>query len=267
MIMKKIVSFIVFVLFLSEVKAQDFALKQLEDSPRHHEWVKVKSGDREVHCFVVFPEVSKEATVAIVIHENRGLTDWVRSFSDQLAKAGYIAVAPDLLSGFSSEYKKTSGFPSSDDARNAIYELAAEQVQNDLNAVQAFAAKMEAGNGNTVAIGFCWGGSQSFRFATYNKQLDAALVFYGSAPESESAIGNIVAPVYGFYGENDSRINSGIPATEKMMKEAGKTYDYEIYDGAGHAYMRQGDDPDASGDNKTARDKSWERIKAILSEI
>ncbi len=265
--MRKIVSVIIFVLFLSGANAQDFARKQLDESPRHHEWVKVKSGNREVHCFVVFPEVSKEATVAIVIHENRGLTDWVRSFSDQLAAAGYIAVAPDMLSGFSLEYKKTSDFPSSDDARNAIYELTPEQVKNDLNAVQSYAEKMQAGNGKTVAIGFCWGGSQSFRFATYNDKLKAALVFYGSAPESESAIEKIKAPVYGFYGENDSRINSGIPATEKMMSEAGKTYEYEIYDGAGHAYMRQGDDPAVSDDNTKARNESWNRIKAILSEI
>ncbi|WP_339734435.1 dienelactone hydrolase family protein [uncultured Sunxiuqinia sp.] len=265
--MVKIVSLIVFVLFLSEANAQDFARRQLEASPRHHEWVKVKSGEREVHCFVVFPEVSKEATVAIVIHENRGLTDWVRSFSDQLAKAGYIAVAPDMLSDFSTDYQKTSDFPSSDDARNAIYELAPEQVKNDLNAVQSYAAKMQAGNGKTVAIGFCWGGSQSFRFATNNDKLKAALVFYGSAPESASEIERITAPVYGFYGENDSRINSGIPATEKMMKEAGKIYDYVIYDGAGHAYMRQGDAPEELGDNKKARDESWKRIKTILSEI
>jgi carboxymethylenebutenolidase len=265
--MKKTVTFIASMLFLSGANAQDFARKQLEESPRHHEWVKVKSGDREVLCFVAFPEVSKGATVAIVIHENRGLTDWVRSFSDQLAKAGYIAVAPDMLSGFSTDYQKTSDFPSSDDARNAIYELAPEQVKNDLNAVQAYAEKMQAGNGKTVAIGFCWGGSQSFRFVTYNDKLKAALVFYGSAPESASAIEKIAAPVYGFYGENDSRINSGIPATETMMKDAGKTYDYEIYDGAGHAYMRQGDDPKEMGDNKKARDESWKRIKAILSEI
>lgn len=108
--MVKIVSLIVFVLFLSEANAQDFARRQLEESPRHHEWVKVKSGDREVHCFVVFPEVSKEATVAIVIHENRGLTDWVRSFSDQLAKAGYIAVAPDMLVGLLNRLSKNQRF-------------------------------------------------------------------------------------------------------------------------------------------------------------
>ena len=265
--MKKLIVSFVSVFALSGLQAQDFALKQLENSPRHHEWIKVKSGGREVHCFVVFPEVSGKATVAIVIHENRGMTDWVRSFCDQLAEAGYIAVAPDLLSGFSSEYKKTSDFPNSDDARNAIYELNPDQVKNDLNAVQAYAEEMQAGNGKTVSIGFCWGGMQSFRFVTYNKRLKAAMVFYGSSPESADEIAKISAPVYGFYGGNDARINAGIPATEKMMKEADKTFDYKIYDGAGHAYMRQGDDPAVSDDNKKARDQSWDRIKKIMREI
>jgi carboxymethylenebutenolidase len=247
--------------------AQQFAVEQLENSPRHHEWTKVKSEDHEVNCFVVYPEVSGKATVAIVIHENQGLTDWVRSFADQVAAAGYIAVAPDLLSDFSSQYKKTSDFPSSDEARNAIYELDPDKVKNDLNAVQAYAEGLQAGNGKTVSIGFCWGGMQRFRFATYNNKLKAALVFYGSAPESESDIRQITAPVYGFYGGNDSRINSGIPGAEKLMKKAGKTYEYTIYDGAGHAYMRQGDSPDASPENKKARDESWERLKKILSGI
>ncbi len=247
--------------------AQDFARQQLENSPRHHEWVKVRSGDREVNCFVAFPEVSDKVPVVIVIHENKGLTDWVRSFTDQLAEAGYIVLAPDLLSDYSSQYKKTSDFPSADKATNAIYELDPDQVKNDLNAVQAYAEKMKAGNGKTVSAGFCWGGMQSFRFATYNDRLKAALVFYGSAPASSAEIEKITAPVYGFYGGNDSRINSGIPEAEKLMKEAGKTYDYEIYPGAGHAYMRSGDGPDASPENKNARDLSWKRLKKILAGI
>jgi carboxymethylenebutenolidase len=265
--MKKLIYSFLCVCPLSGADAQNLALQQLENSPRHHEWVKVKSGERDVNCFIAFPEVSGKSTVAIVIHENQGLTDWVRSFSDQLAAAGYIVVAPDLLSDFSSEYKKTSDFPSLDEARNAIYELDADQVKNDLNAVQAYAEGMQAGNGKTVSIGFCWGGMQSFRFATFNNKLKAALVFYGSAPESASEIEKITAPVYGFYGARDSRINSGIADAEKLMKEAGKTYEYVIYDGAGHAYMRQGDSPDASPENKKARDQSWERIKKILSGI
>lgn len=263
----KVLTFLFLTFFYLLASAQDFALKQLENSPRHNEWVNVKSGEREVNCFVAYPEVSEKATVIIVIHENRGMTDWVRSFADQLAAEGYIAVAPDLLSDFSAEYRKTSDFATSDDARNAIYQLDNNVVQADLNATQQYASGIPSGNGKTVAIGFCWGGSQSFRFANYNNQLKAALVFYGSAPENRDEIEMISSPVYGFYGGNDARINAGIPDTEKAMKEAGKTYEYEIYDGAGHAYMRQGDDPSGSVENKNARDQSWERIKAILAGL
>ena len=248
------------------VNAQDFAIKQLEDSPRHHEWVKVENADRDINCFVVYPEISEKATVVIAIHENRGLTDWVRSFADKLAEKGYIVVAPDLLSDFNDEYTSTSEFPSSDAARNAIYELPPEQVKYDLMAVQDFSEQLPAGNGKTVVAGFCWGGSQSFRMATYNKDIHAALVFYGSAPEKDK-IKNISAPVYGFYGGNDERINSGISETEQQMREEGKKYNYFIYPGAGHAFMRRGADPSGSAENIKARDEAWGKMLEILRKI
>jgi len=248
------------------INAQDLAIKQLEDSPRHHEWVKVENADRDIKCFVAYPEISEKATVVIVIHENRGLTDWVRSFSDKLAAKGYIAVAPDLLSEFNNKYASTADFPNSDAARNAIYELSPDQVKYDLMAVQDYAEQLQAGNGKTVVAGFCWGGSQSFRMATYNQDIEAALVFYGSAPEKEK-IKNISAPVYGFYGGNDERINSGIPETEQQMRAEGKKYNYFIYPGAGHAFMRHGADPSGSAENIKARDEAWEKMLEILGKI
>jgi len=254
-------------LYSGKIYSQDFALKQLENSPRHHEWIQVKSGERNVNCFVAYPEKSENALVVIVIHENRGLTDWVRSFADQLAAEGYITIAPDLLSDFSADFRKTSSFSNSDDARNALYQLAPDQITSDLNAVQKYAATLPSSNGKTAVAGFCWGGSQSFRFATHSNEIKAALVFYGSAPAESSDIARIKAPVYGFYGENDQRSNAGIQETEKMMMEAGKKYDYVIYPGAGHAYMRQGDDPVGSVDNRNARNNSWLRLKDILSGL
>lgn len=252
---------------VSSLFAQDYALKQLENSPRHHEWVEVEYEGRTVHCFVAFPEKSEATMAMIVIHENRGLTDWVRSFADQMAEAGYIAVAPDLLSGFSEKHQKTSDFPSSDEARKAIYQLDQEQVSKDLDAVQAYAGKMQAANGLTAAIGFCWGGSQSFRFATSNEKIKAALVFYGTAPKDSAAFETIKNPVYGFYGGNDQRVNASIPRTEELMKANGKTYESEIYEGAGHAFMRRGDDPEGDKANLDARNESWKRISWILQDI
>ncbi|MBI4535165.1 MAG: dienelactone hydrolase family protein [Ignavibacteriae bacterium] len=252
--------------YTASMPAQDFALKQLNDSPRHHEWVAIPSGKRSLHCFVAYPEKKEKSLVAIIIHENRGLTDWVRSFADQLAGIGYVAIAPDLLSGFDEKHSRTSDFNSSDDARNALYQLPPDQVTNDLLAVQKYASDVPSSNGKTVVIGFCWGGAQSFRLATNADDLSAALVFYGSSPDADR-IPRITAPVYGFYAENDERINAGIPETSALMKKYGKTYDFVTYKGAGHAFMRSGDDPAGSKENRKARNDSWERLKKILSQI
>lgn len=246
--------------------AQDFALARLEKSPRHHEWAAVKSGDRTVHCFVAYPESAAKTTAVVVIHENRGLTDWVRSFADQLAEAGYLAVAPDLLSSFDEKHGRTTDFETSDAARDAVYRLEPERVTKDLTAVRAYAAKLPASNGKTAVVGFCWGGLQSFRFATNSKDVAAAVVFYGSPPDSAS-LGAIAAPVHGFYGEDDERINATIEATKRQMRALGKTYEVEIYAGAGHAFMRRGDDPSDTEANRKARDDAWVRLKRVLGGI
>ncbi len=265
--MKLILSIFSILILSTAVQSQDFALKQLEDSPRHHEWVVVKSGDKNVHAFVAYPEVSEKALVAIVIHENRGLTDWVRSFADQLAAEGYIAIAPDLLSDFSDSAKRTSDFATSDDARNALYELNQDQITLDLAAIQAYGKSLDAGNGKTVVMGFCWGGAQTFRFATNNGDMEASMVFYGNAPADDAQFASISKPVHGFYAENDARINAELGRVEAAMKANGKTFDYEIYAGSGHAYMRSGDDPNGSEANVAARNDSWSRLLSLLRAL
>ena len=240
---------------------------RLEKSPRHHEWVKVKAGDRTVECFVVYPEVKEKVPVVVVIHENRGLTDWVRVVADQLAEKGFIAVAPDLLSGIGPEGGRTSSFPSGDAAREAISKLPAEQVTKDLDSVCTHATKIAAANGKVAVAGFCWGGSQTFRFATNRKDLVAAFVFYGSGPDDKEAVARINCPVYGFYGGNDARVNATIPKSEELMKAAGKTYVPVTYEGAGHGFMRAGEDPDASAANKKARESAWKRWLELLRKV
>src|SRR5262245_57828300 len=162
---------------------QEGNTSRLEKSPRHQEWVVVKSGERSVHAFVVYPEKKEKAAAVVVIHENRGLTDWVRGVADQLAEAGYIAIAPDLLSGMAPGGGKTSDFATSDAAREAIYALPEAQVTSDLTAVAAYVRALPACNGKVAVAGFCWGGGQSFRFATAEPKLAAAFVFYGTAPD------------------------------------------------------------------------------------
>jgi carboxymethylenebutenolidase len=252
---------------VSSAAAQDAASARLEKSPRHHEWVAVKHGDRTVHAFLVFPEVSGKAPAVVVIHENRGLTDWVRSVADQLAEAGYIAIAPDLLSGTAPGGGKTSDYPNGDAAREGIYKLAPDQVTADLNAVADYVAKLPAANGKVAVGGFCWGGAQTFRLATNRPSLAGAFVFYGTGPEGKDDIARIKAPVYGFYGGSDARVDATIPTSAALMKEAGKTYEPVTYEGAGHGFMRAGEEPDASEANRKAREEAWARWKALLQQV
>ncbi|HBQ58957.1 MAG TPA: carboxymethylenebutenolidase, partial [Balneolaceae bacterium] len=213
---------------------------------------------------------SEKAPVVIVIHENRGLNAWARSFADQLGAKGFIAVAPDLISNTVKGIEKTTDFETSDAAREAIYSLEPDHVTTDLMNVLEYAKTIEAGNGTFAVAGFCWGGSQSFRFATNaGDAIDVAFVFYGTGPDAEEAYADIQVPVYGFYGGNDERVNSTIPRSEEAMNEFNKTYEYEIYEGAGHAYMRSGDDPEKPEDdaNVVARNQSWERLVELLNSL
>src|SRR5436190_22388805 len=192
-------------------QAQDWAKARLEKSPRHLEWVKVKQGDRTVNCFIAFPEVKEKATAVVVIHEIFGLTDWVRGVIDQLAEAGYIAIAPDLLSGAAPGGGGTAELGGGDAVRKAISSLSPEQITADLDATAKYVAKLPACNGKVMVAGFCWGGGQSFRYATHNNDIKAAFVFYGTGPESSAELARIHCPVYGFYGENDNRVDATIP--------------------------------------------------------
>jgi carboxymethylenebutenolidase len=247
---------------------QTWARQKLEKSPRHQDWVQIKKGDRTVNAFLVYPEVATKATAVVVIHEIMGLTDWVRSVADQLAEAGYVAIAPDLLSGMGPRGGGTSDFGGRDEVGKAIRDLPPDQVTADLDAVTEYVSKLPAANGKVAVGGFCWGGSQSFRYATNRQDLVAAFVFYGSGPEKAADIARIKAPVYGFYGGNDARINETLPQTTSMMKAAGKTYEPIIYEGAGHGFMRAGEDPeDKNPANKKARDQAWDRWKNILSRL
>lgn len=265
--MKHLTFLSVSLLLATAATAQDWARAKLESSPRHAEWVKIKQHDRDVHSFVVFPEVKDKATAVIVIHENRGLTDWVRTVADQLAAEGFIAIAPDLLSGTGPGGGKTSDFAGQDAATKAIYALPPDQITADLRAVKEYVAKLPAANGKVAVAGFCWGGSQTFRFATNSDDVRAAFVFYGSGPDDANAIARIRCPVYGFYGGNDARVNASIPQSKELMKKAGKSYEPVVYDGAGHGFMRSGEEPAAQAANQRARNEAWQRWLSLLRQL
>ena len=213
-VMKHILAAVVFVVLAQTLPAQDWAKARLEKSSRHGEWVEYKSGDRTIKAFVVYPERKEKAPVVLVIHEIFGLTDWVRGLCDQLAENGVIAIAPDLLSG--------QTFADADGARKAISALPKEQVQADFDATSAYALNIPASNGSLAVCGFCWGGGWTFEYPNMNPRLKAAYSFYGTAPDATSKVANIQCPVFGFYAENDARVNATIPKAEELMKTAGK---------------------------------------------
>ena len=255
-------SILVTALFVFALIAQ--ANDRLNDSTRHQEWVTIRSQDRDLKGFLVYPESSQPTASVIVIHENRGLTDWVRSVADRLAEEGYLALAPDLLSARAPNGGGTSDFLSSDAARNAIYDLSPDGVTTDLNAVADFLAGLPAANGVIMVSGFCWGGSQSFRFATNRSDLAGAFVFYGRAPGDDFE--SINCPVYGFYGGDDTRVNATIPLTEDVMNAQRKVFEPLTYHQAGHAFMRKGEDPNADDGNRIAMNAAWDRWLAIMAE-
>jgi carboxymethylenebutenolidase len=242
---------------------QDWAKERLARSPRHQEWVQVKNGDRSVKSFVVYPEVKNKATAVIVIHEIFGMTDWVQTVADRLAEAGYIAIAPDLLSGMG---PNGGDFTDRSTVTQAVMKLPTDQVTGDLNAVADYIGKVPSCNGKVVVSGFCWGGSQSFRFATNRPSLKAAFVFYGTPPDKDS-LAKIKCPVYGFYAGSDARVTATVPQTTTDMKALGKAYDPVTYDGAGHGFMRAGEDPaNQNADNTKAHDQGWVRWLAIMKK-
>src|SRR5690606_18521050 len=237
--------------------------QELSKSPRHHEWVTLSSGYREFQAFVVYPESKTKTKSIIVIHENRGLDDWARLFADKLAAEGYLVIAPDLISNTKGK-KRTSDFESPDAARDALYDLEPSQVTADLDAAYKYINNDASSTGEVALIGFCWGGSQTFRYATYNGEISSAHVFYGTAPDDAEALSRIQAPVFGYYGGDDNRVNATIVKTEEQLKNANVPFDYVIYEGAGHAFMKSGHQAEALPANKMAHDNAWKRLLQLL---
>ena len=262
---KLLASVLLLPLAATPIQAQDWAKARLEASPRHHEYVPLKHGDRTVQAFVVYPEVKTKAPVVILIHEIFGLSDWAKEMADELAGQGFIVVAPDLLTGFGPNGGGSDAFPSMDATTKAVSGLDAGVVNADLDAAADYGKKIPAGNGKIAVVGFCWGGSKSFAFAAHRKDLSAAFVFYGTGPAD---VTTITAPVYGFYAGNDARVGATVPATTDAMKAAGKKYEPVTYDGAGHGFMRAGEDPNNTvPGNKTAREQGFTRLVSLIKEM
>lgn len=251
----------------------DNATKALVDSPRHGEWVDIPlpaptaaAGDPEgkrpsLRTWVSFPERKDNAPVVLVIHEIFGLTDWVRGVADQLAAEGFIAVAPDLLSGKGPNGGGSDSFQG-DAVRNAVRTLDAKEVVERLNAARDYAVALPAATRKSACIGFCWGGSSTWTYATKQPALDAAVVYYGTGPESKEALAAIACPVVGFYGGDDQRVTATVEPTKTLASEADKSFTAHVYEGAGHGFLRQQTGRD--GKNAAAAKAAWKETIAFL---
>jgi carboxymethylenebutenolidase len=228
----------------------------LERSPRHHEWAEIavpgKTG--KMSAFVAYPERKDKAPVVIVIHEIYGLTDWIRAVADRLAADGFIAVAPDLLSGKGPGGGGTDKFGGRDDVVKAVRDLKTPDVVAMLDAASRYGRGLPAATGKFATVGFCWGGGQSFLYATAQPDLSAAVVYYGTSPEAD-ALGKVRAPVLGLYGGDDARVNATVAPAAARMKELGKTFVAHTYPGAGHGFLRAQDE--RGGANLAAAREAW----------
>jgi carboxymethylenebutenolidase len=235
--------------------------KALAASPRHGEWadVPIPGSDVKLHTWVVYPERHDKAPIVIVVHEIFGMTDWVRGVTDQLAAEGYIAVAPDLLSGFGPDGGGTESL--GHNVQAAFRKLTADEEARRLDAVREFALAFPSANDKVATIGFCWGGGASFAYATHQAALKAAIVCYGTPP-AKSEMAKISCPVLGLYGGDDARITATVDSTIKSMAELKKSYEPHVYDGAGHGFMRQ--QSGRNGANLKAAQQGWDEAIRFL---
>jgi carboxymethylenebutenolidase len=242
--------------------AEEQAKSALERTPRHAEYVDVPhAGGTPIKTFVVYPERKDKAPVVIVIHEIFGLSDWLRSVADRLAADGFIAVAPDMVSGKGPGGGGTASVTSGDALRDLIRGLPEDEVAARLDAVRAWALKLPAATDMSATLGFCWGGAQSFAYAVRRPELDAAVVFYGTNPPAER-VRKLKVPVLGLYGGDDARVNTTIEPAAAEAKKRAKVYEYEMYEGAGHGFLRQ--QSGREGANQRATDQAWPRVLEFL---
>jgi carboxymethylenebutenolidase len=233
-----------------------WAKAQLSSSPRHSEWVDIKAtSGAPIKSFVVYPERKDKAPVVIVIQEIFGLTDWIRGVADQLAKEGFIAIAPDFMSGMGPNHGGSEELGEQGSQR-AIGQLTDDDKVRILNDVRAYALTIQSANGKVATIGFCWGGGTSFLYALKQPALNAAVSYYGPMPDSLD-YSNAKAPILGLYAGNDSRVDAGIDKAKAQLAAKHVPYDVHIFDGAGHGFLRaQAGNAQGPG-NKAATEQAW----------
>lgn len=239
------------------------AKDQLNASPRHGEYATVPYAGTPIRVWVSYPETRGRAPVVLIVHEIFGLSDWIRGVADQLAKEGYIAVAPDLVSGLGPGGGGTDSARTRDDVVAMVGRLSREETLARLAAVRLWAGGIPAANGKMASLGFCWGGGVSFALAASRPPLDGAVVFYGVTPDS-ATLAAVSTPVLAHYGGDDARVDATIPAARAGLAQRHVRYDPHVYDGAGHAFLRNQSGRD--GANLKATREAWPLTLAFLRQ-
>lgn len=244
---------------------EDAARAILEKSPRHGEWIDVpyNAGKTPLRTWIVYPERKDNAPVIVIIHEIFGLSDWIRGVADQLAKEGFIAVAPDFISGFGPNGGGSASVSTRDSVVMLIRNVSAEETYKRLDAVRAYTAHIPASNGKIGTVGFCWGGGRSFGYACLPNGLNAAVVYYGTSPDSSDLV-SLHVPVLGLYGGDDARVVATVAPAAAVTKKLKKSYEFEIYEGAGHGFLRA--QSDRNGANLHAAEQAWPRMIGFLKK-
>ena len=228
-----------------------------------HEWVDVPyGGGRRLRTWIEYPAGEERAPVVLVLQHEPGLDDWMRGVADQLALEGFIAVAPDLFSGFGPNGGNHDSFAAPDQAmRQAGARLTPDEALRRALAAAAYASKLPRANGAIGSLGVGTGGALSFRFAAEAPTVGAAVVFYGMGPD-ETVLRRVKAPVLGFYGEDDEAVTSTVAATAAAMTRLGKAFEVHRYPGATHAFLAI----QFEGRNTPAVEHAWPRAMAFLKE-
>lgn len=227
---------------------------RLAASPRKAEWEVVRVGEDSVRAWVVYPEKRENAPVVIAIHDNRGMSNWIRAVADQLAADGFIAIAPDLLT-MQDVPRRPDGESDPAAVREKIRNV--DQATRDrlIQAVGEWGTHLDGASSKYGVVGFCWGGSTVFAHAVAAPaSLGAVVVYYGGSPAPEQ-LSSVRAPILGLYGGDDARVNATVPPAAEALKTLGRTYETHTFAGAGHGFTRSQEGRD--GANLEAVKQAW----------